>query len=55
MIGGFTRRCYVSFKTLVCVSFRRVGEVRIVDGTMNSSGYIDIFNNTLKDSVGNML
>ena len=42
-IAGFTRRCSVSLMVEGCVSYYRVGELIILDGSNKDADYITIF------------
>jgi len=50
---GFTR-CSVSLMVWWCVTYDRVGELLIADGTLKSTSYIDILDHNRLDSVENM-
>ena len=58
--GGRMEQCRIYQKISIslivrgCVSYHRVGELIIVDGTMKGTDYIDIRCHNLLDSVGNI-
>ena len=53
-IPGFIRRYPVSLMVCGCVSYRGVGKLFIVNGTMKSIDYIYILDHNLLDSVENI-